>query len=72
MSGTGRRFYRTLLTGLAALGVLIWAAVERFGIAWRDIAELLLGTVVVVAGIIVLAALCALVWTGLRRWLRRG
>lgn len=71
MTRANRRFYRTLLLGLLALGVLIWAAVDQFGIPWRDMSELLLGTLWIAGGAIVLAALCTLLWVGLRALLRR-
>lgn len=73
MSKANRRFYRTLLLGLAALGVLIWTAAEQFGISQEEMTSLLLGTLLVAAGTIALAALCALVWIGLRKLLwQRG
>jgi hypothetical protein len=71
MSRGPRRYYRTLAIGLFALGVLLWAAVEHFGVSYREIGELFLGTFWVVTGIIVLAAVFSGVWIGLRRWLRR-
>ena len=72
MSKANRRFYRTLLLGLAALGVLIWTAIEQFGIDQRQMLDLLMGTLLIAGGTIVLAALCVLIWIGLRKLLRRG
>ena len=69
---TSRRFYRTILFGLTALGVMVWAAVDQFGISQQEIIELFLGTLWIVAGTIVAAALFAGLWVGLRRFLQRG
>ena len=72
MTGTSRRFYRTILFGLTALGVMIWAAVDQFGISQREMAELFFSTLWIVAGTIVAAALFAGLWVGLRKWMHRG
>tara|TARA_R110002124_G_scaffold71090_3_gene190526 strand:- start:4240 stop:4464 length:225 start_codon:yes stop_codon:yes gene_type:complete len=72
MSKANRRFYRTLFLGLVALGVLVWSAIEQFGIAWQQMVDLLMGTLMVAGGVIVLAALCVMIWIGVRKWLRRG
>lgn len=69
MSKANRRFYRTILLGLAALGVLIWTAIDQFGISRQAMADLLLGTLWVAGGTIVLAALCAGIWIGMRKLL---
>ncbi|CAA0088665.1 Uncharacterised protein [Halioglobus japonicus] len=72
MSKASRRFHRTLLLGLAALAALVWVAVEQFGIARQDMVDLLLGTLMIAGGAIALAALCAVIWIGLRKLLQRG
>jgi hypothetical protein len=72
MSKASRRFYRTLLIGLAALGVLVWTAIDQFGISLQTMADLFLGTVWVAGSIIVCAALSAALWIGVRKLLRRG
>lgn len=54
------------------MGVLIWAAMDQFGISRGEMAELFLGTLVAAAVIIVSAALIALLWVGLRRLLHRN
>ncbi len=72
MSKANRRFYRTILLGLAALGVLIWAAIDQFGISHVEMANLFLGTVLIAGGTIGLAAVCAVLWIGLRNLLRGG
>jgi hypothetical protein len=67
MSKATRRYYRTLVLGLLALAVMVWTAVDQFGISQREMTELLLGTLWIAGGIIVLAALCATLWIGLRK-----
>ena len=69
MSKANRRFYRTLLLGVAALGTLIWSAIEQFGISQQEMVNLLVGTVIVAAGTIVLAGVCVGLWFGLRKLL---
>lgn len=71
MSKANRRFYRTVVLGLIALAVLVWAAIEQFGIPLQEMSHLLLITLWVAGGIIVLAAVCALLWVGLRKLLRQ-
>ena len=69
MSRGSRRYIRTILLGIMALAALVWVAVDQFGISRREISELFLGTVLVVGVVIVVAALMALLWIGLRRLL---
>lgn len=71
MSKATRRYYRTILLGLAAMAVLVWSAIDQFGIPWEDMLELFLGALVVVGVAIVIAALIALLWMGLRKLLNR-
>ncbi len=70
MSRANRRFYRTLLLGLMALAVLVWTAVDQFGISRREMADLFTGTLMIAGGTIALAALCVVFWIGLRKLLR--
>jgi hypothetical protein len=70
MSKASRRYYRTVLLGLAAMGVLIWAAIDQFELSPQEMTELFLGTLWVMGGTIVFAAVCATLWIGLRRLLR--
>ncbi len=70
MSRGSRRYYRTIALGVAAMAALIWAAMDQFGISSDEIKELLLATVLVVLAIILLAAVFAAIWIGIRRFLR--
>lgn len=69
MNKADRRFYRTLVLGFAALGALIWAAIDQFGISLEAMTSLLLGTLIVALSTIVLAGLCVALWIGLRKLL---
>ena len=70
MSRAGRKYYRTVLLGIAAMAALVWAAVDQFGIAWEEMLDLFLVTLVVIGIVILVAALFALVWIGVRKLLR--
>jgi hypothetical protein len=72
MSKTNRRFYRTMLLGLLALGVLIWAAIDQFGISRQEMVGLLGTTVLIAGGVILLSAVCAVLWIAMRKLLQRG
>lgn len=72
MSKASRRFYRTLILGLAALVVMVWTAVNQFGISRQEMSELLLGTLWIAGGTIVLAGLSAALWIGLRKLFKQG
>jgi len=71
MARADRRFYRTLVLGLAALGVMVWTAIDQFNIPLEEMTGLLLATVWIVGAIIGCAALFAVLWIGLRKLLAR-
>ncbi len=71
MGKATRKYYRTIILGVAAMAALVWSAVDQFGIPWEDMLDLLWTTVVVTAAVIVAAGLGAALWMGLRRLLRR-
>lgn len=56
MSSGRRRYLRTILLGVAALGLLLWTAVAQFNVPLADIRELLIGTLVALALVIGAAA----------------
>jgi peptidoglycan biosynthesis protein MviN/MurJ (putative lipid II flippase) len=66
-----RKYYRTILLGVAAMACLVWAAVDQFGVPWTDILDLLLATLLLLGMVIVSAALVVGLWVGLRRLVRR-
>jgi hypothetical protein len=60
-----------MLLGLAAMGLLIWAAVDQFGISTEDVTSLFLGAVLVTAVIVLCAGLFTVLWIVLRRLMHR-
>ena len=53
------------------MAVLVWAAMDQFGISRQEILELLVGTVLAVCLVITLAAGFALLWVMLRKIAQR-
>ena len=72
MSKASRRFNRTLVLIVLSLAVLIWAAIRSFDISPEDMLTFLVGVMWVVAGVILLAGLCAALWVTLRRLFSGG
>ena len=71
MSGNRRRYLRTILLGLAAMAVLLWAAIEQFDIPREEMLELFVATLLATGLVIALAAAVAGLWIGLRWLIRR-
>ena len=71
MGKATRKYYRTIILGIAAMGALVWAAVDQFGIPWEDMLDLLLVTLALVSVVIVAAAAVVGLWLGLSRILRK-
>jgi hypothetical protein len=71
MSRAGRRYWRTLILGILALGTLVWVAVDQFDVPREEIRQLALGTVLAVLLVIGLAAIVAALWVALRRLFHR-
>lgn len=72
MSKANRRYLRTILLGTAALGSLVWVAVDQFGIPWEEMLELFLGIVLAVGLVIAAAGLFVGAWLGLRKLVQKG
>jgi len=72
MSKARRRYLRTTLLGIAAMGTLIWAAIDQFAIPVAEMVDQLITTLLVVAVVIGVAAIVVSLWLGLRYLLRRG
>jgi hypothetical protein len=71
VSKASRRYYRTILLGLAAMATLIWAAVDQFGISTEDMTTLFLGALLVTGIIVLCAGLFTVLWIVLRRLMQR-
>jgi hypothetical protein len=69
VSRGNRRFYRTLFLGIAAMGSLVWMAMDQFGISRGEMGEMFLGAVLAVGLVIGAAGVAVLLWVGLRRLL---
>lgn len=63
---------RTLVLGIAALGVLLWGAITQFDIPRDRVLDALLATVLSLSLVIGLAALSVGGWVLLKKLLRRG
>ncbi len=72
MARKNRRYLRTLLLGIAAMGTLVWAAIEQFDIPPEEMLELFLASLLVLGVVIVAAAVVVALWQGLRYLLNRG
>ncbi|RLQ20201.1 hypothetical protein DWB85_18850 [Seongchinamella sediminis] len=70
MARAGRKYYRTIFLGVAAMAALVWAAVDQFGIPWEEMLELLLITVAAIVLVIAAAAATVALWLWLRKLLR--
>jgi len=71
VSKARRRYLRTTLLGIAAMGTLIWAAIDQFGIPVADMVDLLMTTLLAVGTVIGIAAIGVSLWLGLRYLLRK-
>jgi len=66
-----RPYWRTILLGALALGVMVWSAVEKFGVPRADMVEFFVGSVLSLLLVVAAAAVTVLLWAGLRRLFRR-
>ena len=73
MRKANRKYLRTIILGVVAMGGLVWTAMEQFDIPSEVMLDLFLATALG-AGLVILAAgLAAVLLIGLRKWLsRRG
>jgi nucleoside recognition membrane protein YjiH len=72
VSKVNRKYWRTCILGLLAMGALIWTAVDQFDIPIAEMKALFYTTIIVVGSIILVAALFAALWAGLRYLFRSG
>ena len=72
MNRANRRYYRTIVLGVMAMAALVWAAMDQFGISRQEMTGLFLGVLLVAVLVIFCAAVIALLWVTLRKWMRRN
>ena len=70
MTRSAKRYRRTIILGVLALGAMVWSAVDQFGIPIEEMIDLFLATLLGVVSVIVVAAVVAGVWFSLR-WVLR-
>ncbi len=66
-----RRYYRTIILGVMAMGALVWMAIDQFGLSVQEMSGLLLDTVLAVGIVIGAGAIGALCLVGLRKLMGR-
>jgi hypothetical protein len=66
-----RRYVRTIILGVLAMGALVWGAVDTFEVPLEQLWALFLQTLAVLAVLMLAAAIAATLWTLLRRLLKR-
>ncbi|MCB1855313.1 MAG: hypothetical protein KDI05_10570 [Halieaceae bacterium] len=71
MSGARRRYYRTTLLSVLALGALLWVAVDQFGLRPGEIRELLFASLLALLVVVLAAAATVAVWVLLRKLFSR-
>jgi len=69
---SNRRFRRTIALGILALATLVWTAVDQFGVSSDTMLQLAVGSVLIVAVVIVAAGVVVALWQLLQRLIRRG
>jgi hypothetical protein len=69
VSRASRKYYRTILLGIAAMAALVWSAVAQFDIAWQEMLQLFMITVAVLLLVILAAAVTVGGWALLKRLL---
>lgn len=71
MSRAKRRYYRTILLGVVAMGMLVWSAMDQFNLSAEEMRASFFTAVLLILAIVTLGATAAALWIGLRALLRR-
>lgn len=71
MARSSRRYWRTIVIGTLSMAVLLWAAIDQFGVAPQDLWRLFIGALLGAAIVVFAAGAVFLVWLVLRRVLGR-
>ncbi len=61
-----RRYLRTIFLGIAAMGTLVWAAIDQFDIPAEEMLDLFLLAALAIFVVIVAAGVTVAVWQGLK------
>ena len=73
MTKANKKYLRTLILGVLAMGGLVWTAMDQFDIPREVMLDLFLATAMWAALVILAAGLAVALLVGLRKWLsRRG
>ena len=67
MSKSNKRYLRSIVLLVLAMGGMVWSAVDLFDIPIEEMRSLLIATAVGVGGVIVAAAVILLLLIGLRK-----
>lgn len=71
MSKRRRRYVRTIILGVLAMGALVWGAVDTFEVPLEQLWALFLQTIAVLAVLMLAAAAVAALWSLLRQLSKR-
>jgi hypothetical protein len=71
MSKRKRRYVRTIILGVLAMGALVWGAVDTFEVPPEQLWVLFLQTLAVLAVLMLAAAAVAVLWSLLRQLSKR-
>jgi hypothetical protein len=72
MSKANRRYLRSVLMLVAAMGVMVWTAVDLFSNPNADMRALFIGTAIGVGAVIVTAAVILMLVMALRRLITKS
>ncbi len=71
MTKRRRRYVRTIILGVLAMGALVWGAVDTFEVPPERLWALFLETLLVLLVLVLSAAAAAALWILLRRLIKR-
>jgi len=71
MTRARRRYYRTIFLGVAAMGLLVWSAMDQFGLSPQEMRSAFFTALLLIGTIVTVGAVAAAVWVAFRALLRR-
>lgn len=66
-----RRYYRTIFLGVAAMGALVWSAMDQFDLSPAEVRESFMTAFLLVSLIVLAGAALAALWVIARKLLAR-